>query len=119
MKSIRKTLAWTALAIGTLSVAQGCIPVIVGGTGAAVAMATDSWACAMASGSFTTLRAGITRGPLTVDAFVLNAFDDDNYVAGFQGSVLTPTFSLSGSENYAILGLPDLRTYGARVSYKF
>jgi len=41
MKSIRKTLAWTALAIGTLSVAQGCIPVIVGGTGAAVAMATD------------------------------------------------------------------------------
>jgi len=41
MKSIRKTLAWTALAIGTLTAAQGCIPVIVGGTGAAVAMATD------------------------------------------------------------------------------
>ncbi|MCK6394279.1 BON domain-containing protein [Zoogloea sp.] len=41
MKSIRKTLAWTALAIGTLAAAQGCIPVIVGGTGAAVAMATD------------------------------------------------------------------------------
>ncbi|MBK6656060.1 BON domain-containing protein [Zoogloea sp.] len=41
MNPIRKTLAWTALAIGTLTAAQGCIPVIVGGTGAAVAMATD------------------------------------------------------------------------------
>ena len=69
--------------------------------------------------SVVNLRAGVSRGALTVDAFVNNVFDDDNYVAGFQGSVLTPTFSLSGSENYAILGLPDLRTYGARVSYKF
>ncbi len=65
------------------------------------------------------LRAGVSRGALAVDVFVNNAFDDDNYVAGFQGSVLTPTFSLTGAENYAILGLPELRTYGARVSYKF
>ena len=41
MKSIRKSLAWAALAIGTLAAAQGCIPVIVGGTGMAVAMASD------------------------------------------------------------------------------
>ncbi len=41
MKSIRKPLAWAALAIGTLAAAQGCIPVIVGGTGMAVAMASD------------------------------------------------------------------------------
>ena len=33
MKSIRKPLAWAALFIGTLVAAQGCIPVIVGGTG--------------------------------------------------------------------------------------
>jgi iron complex outermembrane receptor protein len=65
------------------------------------------------------LRAGVTRGALSVDAYVTNLFDDDNYVAGFQGSVLTPTFSLTGVENYAILGLPDLRVYGARVGYKF
>ncbi len=64
-------------------------------------------------------RAGVTRGALSVDAFVNNAFDDDNYVAGFQGSVLTPSFSLTGAESYAILGLPELRTYGARVTYKF
>ena len=41
MKSIRKSLAWAALAIGTLAAAQGCIPVIVGGTGMAVAMVSD------------------------------------------------------------------------------
>ena len=41
MKSIRKPLAWAALFIGTLVAAQGCIPVIVGGTGMAVAMVSD------------------------------------------------------------------------------
>jgi len=41
MKSIRKPLAWAALSIGTLVAAQGCIPVIVGGTGMAVAMVSD------------------------------------------------------------------------------
>lgn len=41
MKLIRKQLAWAALAIGTLGALQGCIPVIVGGTGMAVAMVSD------------------------------------------------------------------------------
>lgn len=66
------------------------------------------------------LRAGITRGPLTVDAFVLNAFDDDNYVAGFQGGIIAPAVTPSGAaESYVIVGLPELRTYGARLAYKF
>ncbi|MDD3352284.1 BON domain-containing protein [Zoogloea sp.] len=41
MKPLRKPLTWFALAIGTLAAVQGCIPVIVGGTGMAVAMASD------------------------------------------------------------------------------
>lgn len=41
MKLIRKQLAWAVLAIGTLGTLQGCIPVIVGGTGMAVAMVSD------------------------------------------------------------------------------
>ncbi len=41
MKNLRTALTWSALALGTLATAQGCIPVIVGGTGVAVAMATD------------------------------------------------------------------------------
>lgn len=65
-------------------------------------------------------RAGITRGPLSVDAFVLNAFDDDNYVAGFQGGIIAPVPTPSGpAESYVIVGLPELRTYGLRLAYKF
>jgi iron complex outermembrane receptor protein len=65
-------------------------------------------------------RAGITRGPLSVDAFVLNAFDDDNYVAGFQGGIISPALApFQGTENYVIVGLPELRTYGLRLAYKF
>lgn len=41
MSFARKPLAWTALLLGTLAAAQGCIPVIVGGTGMAVAMVSD------------------------------------------------------------------------------
>jgi iron complex outermembrane receptor protein len=65
-------------------------------------------------------RAGITRGPLSIDAFVLNAFNDKNYVAGFQGGIIAPAPTPSGTaESYVIVGLPDLRTYGARLAYKF
>jgi iron complex outermembrane recepter protein len=65
-------------------------------------------------------RAGITRGPLSVDAFVLNAFDDDNYVSGFQGGIIAPAVTPSGAaESYVIVGLPELRTYGLRLAYKF
>ena len=64
-------------------------------------------------------RAGISRGPLSIDAFVNNAFDDDNYVSIAQNSLLTPTLALATANGYLNVGLPELRTYGARVSYKF
>ena len=41
MNPIRKHLALAALAVATLGSVQGCIPVIVGGTGMAVAMVSD------------------------------------------------------------------------------
>jgi osmotically-inducible protein OsmY len=41
MKTLRTSLIRAALALATLSAAQGCIPVIVGGTGMAVAMVSD------------------------------------------------------------------------------
>ena len=65
------------------------------------------------------LRAGFSKGPLAVDAYVLNAFDDDNYVSVAQNSLLTPNFGLTAFNGYLNVGLPELRTYGARVSYKF
>jgi osmotically-inducible protein OsmY len=41
MKTLRTSLVRAALALAILSAAQGCIPVIVGGTGMAVAMVSD------------------------------------------------------------------------------
>ena len=64
------------------------------------------------------LRAGIKRGPLSVDAYVLNAFNDDNYVSIAQNSLLVPTFAIAGNA-YLNLGLPELRTFGVRVGCKF
>jgi iron complex outermembrane receptor protein len=66
------------------------------------------------------LRGGIQRGALGLEVFVLNALDDDNYVAGFQGGIIAPAVTPSGAaESYVIVGLPELRTYGARLAYKF
>jgi iron complex outermembrane receptor protein len=65
------------------------------------------------------LRAGVNRGPLSFDVFVNNAFNDKNYTSIAQNSVLTPNFALTAANGYLNLGLPELRTYGARVSYKF
>ena len=64
------------------------------------------------------VRAGVKRGPLSIDAYVLNLFNDDNYVSIAQNSLLVPTFAVAGNA-YLNLGLPELRTYGVRVGYKF
>ncbi|MFO1426445.1 MAG: TonB-dependent receptor [Steroidobacteraceae bacterium] len=66
-------------------------------------------------------RAGVSRGPLSVDAFVNNAFNDDNYTSIASNAILTPNFALSTLPlgGYLNVGLPELRTYGARISYKF
>ncbi len=70
--------------------------------------------------SVVNLRAGINRGPLSFDAYVKNAFNDKNYVSGFQGGIIAPVGTPSGTaESYVIVGLPELRTYGARIAYKF
>lgn len=65
------------------------------------------------------LRAGISSGKMGVDVFVLNAFDDKNYTSVAEQNVLTPNFALTGAYSYLNLSLPELRTYGARVTYKF
>jgi iron complex outermembrane receptor protein len=75
--------------------------------------------------SVVNLRAGLTRGPLSVDAFVLNALDNDDYVSIGNNVLLTPTNFFNGAATgngasvYLNVGLPELRLYGARVSYKF
>ncbi len=65
------------------------------------------------------LRAGVARGALGFEAFVLNAFNDANYTNVAPQNVLTPNFALTGAYSYLNLSLPELRTYGGRVTYKF
>jgi iron complex outermembrane recepter protein len=69
--------------------------------------------------SVVNLRAGIARGPLSIDAFVLNAFNDKNYTSIAQNAPLVPTFAISSVFGYLNVGLPELRTYGVKVGYKF
>ncbi len=66
------------------------------------------------------LRAGVASGPFSVEAFINNAFNDKNYVSVANNSVLVPGFALSGQGNgYLNVGLPDLRTLGVKVGYKY
>ena len=64
------------------------------------------------------LRAGVSRGDLGLEVYVLNAFDDDSPTSIASGGVILPNFALSAPSGL-LLGLPELRTVGARLSYKF
>ncbi len=72
------------------------------------------------------LRAGLRTGAFGVDAYVLNAFNDKNYVSIAQNTLLVPgpapvglTTIAGGSFAYVNVALPELRTYGLKVTYKF
>jgi iron complex outermembrane receptor protein len=73
--------------------------------------------------SLVNLRAGIGKGPLGLEAYVYNAFNDKNYTAIAANSLLDPTFTTTvraqGVFGYLNVGLPDLRTYGLKATYKF
>lgn len=71
------------------------------------------------SRSLVNLRAGITKGDLTIEAFVRNAFNDKNYVSLAGNAPLVPDFSISSGIGYLNVGLPELRTLGVRATYKF
>ncbi len=64
-------------------------------------------------------RVGIINDEWDVIAYVDNAFDDDTVKSGFEdGSI--PTFFATGSFlNQGTVILPDPRTYGLRVNYRF
>lgn len=64
-------------------------------------------------------RAGVTNEQWDILAYVDNAFDDDTVKTGFaDGDV--PTFANTFRfQNHATVILPDPRTYGMRVNYRF
>jgi iron complex outermembrane receptor protein len=69
--------------------------------------------------SLVNLRAGINKGDLALEAFVNNALNDKNYVGVSGNALLTPFFTVASGIGYLNVGLPDLRTYGLKATYKF
>ncbi len=69
----------------------------------------------------TNLRAGITKGPLTFEAFVTNAFNDKNYLSVAENTLLAPPFGAGPTNGFAYLNmaLPELRVFGGRVRDQF
>ena len=63
-------------------------------------------------------RVGINRGNLTVEGFVLNAFNAYYYTVG-QRDVEQINVPTAVQNNAFYLGLPDKRRFGARARYKF
>ena len=64
-------------------------------------------------------RAGISNDSWDIIAYVDNAFDDDTVKTGFADGDI-PTFFASGAFlNHGTLYMPEPRTYGLRVSYRF
>lgn len=65
------------------------------------------------------IRGSITKGPLTVDVFVNNIFNDRNPVSAADNFTFTPSFALTGISSAIQLGLPELRTAGVQAKVKF
>lgn len=65
------------------------------------------------------LRGGITRGAFSLDVFVLNALDDDTYTNLIDNNLFNSTFAFSTAYSGLVVGLPDLRTYGAKITWRF
>ena len=64
-------------------------------------------------------RASVTKGPVTVDLFVNNLFNDTNPQTVADASLFTTTFAFTTISNSVQLGLPEKRTGGVQVKVKF
>jgi iron complex outermembrane receptor protein len=65
------------------------------------------------------VRAGVVRGPINIDVFVQNLFDNDDYVSVAQNNLQVPPPVGSLGVGYINVALPERRVYGLRVGYKF
>jgi iron complex outermembrane recepter protein len=64
-------------------------------------------------------RIGSSKGPMSIEAFMLNAFNNKDYTTIADNFIFTNTFAFTGANSALIVGLPDLRTWGVKLGYKF
>ncbi|GAB7555054.1 TonB-dependent receptor [Novosphingobium sp. 11B] len=65
------------------------------------------------------LRAGTNIGPFSYEMFVTNAFNNKAYTSVGEQGLFANGFPYSSTLSALVVGLPDLRTYGVKVGYKF
>jgi iron complex outermembrane receptor protein len=65
------------------------------------------------------IRVGLNKGPLRIEGFVLNAFNNDAYTNLATFYNINNPFEAYARPDALVAGLPPLRTFGIRVKYKF
>lgn len=69
--------------------------------------------------SLVNVRAGVSHGPANVEFFVSNLFNNKSYTSITDGTLFTNDFGYASAGSALVAGLPELRTMGLRVRYKF
>ncbi|AJP72817.1 TonB-dependent receptor [Sphingomonas hengshuiensis] len=64
-------------------------------------------------------RVGVTKGNVSLEAFVTNLLNDKKYVSVYDNFMFTPTFAYTANYSALLVGLPELRTGGVQVKVKF
>jgi iron complex outermembrane receptor protein len=64
-------------------------------------------------------RLGLNHGPLSYELFVQNLFNNKAYTSIGEQSLFEKNFAYSSAYSALVGGLPELRTVGAKISYKF
>lgn len=64
------------------------------------------------------LRGGVSKGNVTVEAFVNNLFNNHTYTSISDNYAIDNTLARFGYSSAALVGLPDLRTLGVQVKIK-
>jgi iron complex outermembrane receptor protein len=64
-------------------------------------------------------RLGLNHGPLSYELFVQNLFNNKAYTSIGEQSLFEKSFAYSDAYSALVVGLPELRTVGAKISYKF
>ncbi|MFT4053752.1 MAG: TonB-dependent receptor [Novosphingobium sp.] len=68
--------------------------------------------------SLVNMRGGVTLGKARIEGFINNVFNDKTYTSIADNYIIAPGFSYAYN-NALIVGLPDLRTAGVKVSVEF
>lgn len=65
------------------------------------------------------VRAGISLGNISFEAFVTNLLNDKKYVSVYDNFMFTPDFAYTGNYTALLVGMPELRTGGVQMKIKF